>query len=79
MASSSGGAREVVLHGETGLVVEPDDDAGLVAALHGLLADPDRARGMGERARDWVGRFDWDRAAVALERLLGDAVQRGRS
>jgi phosphatidylinositol alpha-1,6-mannosyltransferase len=78
VASSSGGAGEVVLHGETGLVVDPEDDAGLVAALHGLLAEPDRARRMGERARNWVGRFDWDHAAATLERLLGEAVQRGR-
>jgi phosphatidylinositol alpha-1,6-mannosyltransferase len=77
VASSSGGAPEVVVHGETGLVVDPDDDAGLVAALHGLLAQPERARRMGERARDFVSRFDWDRAAVALERLLGEAAREG--
>jgi phosphatidylinositol alpha-1,6-mannosyltransferase len=79
VASSSGGAGEVVRPDETGLVVDPDDDAGLVAALHGLLAEPERARRMGERARDWVGRFDWDRAALAVERLLGEAAQRGRA
>lgn len=34
-----------------GLVITPGDDAGLADTLNSLAADPDRVRGMGERAR----------------------------
>jgi UDP-glucose:tetrahydrobiopterin glucosyltransferase len=33
-----GGPSEVILHGETGFLVEPDDIAGMVAALAGVPA-----------------------------------------
>ncbi len=47
---------EIVADGETGLLVEPGDDAGLAEALGALLADPARAAALGaagkRRARD---------------------------
>lgn len=42
---------EMIVPGDTGLVVPRDDDAGLAQALVELLSDPDRARGMGERGK----------------------------
>ena len=46
---------EVVVDGETGLLVEPGDVEALAAALDALLADPERARALGaagaQRAR----------------------------
>ena len=52
VAGASGGAHEAVLDGETGLVVRRPEDPGTVAeALRTLLADPARARQMGEAAR----------------------------
>ena len=39
---------EVVADGETGLLVDPGDDAGVAAALGRLLADPARARALAE-------------------------------
>jgi phosphatidylinositol alpha-1,6-mannosyltransferase len=52
VAGASGGAHEAVLDGVTGLVVRHPEDPGAVAeALRALLADPDRARRMGEAAR----------------------------
>jgi glycosyltransferase involved in cell wall biosynthesis len=65
----------VVLHGETGLLVAPDDDAGLERALASLLLDPERARAMGERARARVARFDWERGTDALEAALARALE----
>jgi glycosyltransferase involved in cell wall biosynthesis len=38
---------EVVVDGETGILVAPGDDTALAAALVGLLADPERAAGLG--------------------------------
>ena len=42
---------EVVADGETGLLVEPGDDAALAEALGALLADPGRATALGEAGR----------------------------
>jgi glycogen(starch) synthase len=51
VATRVGGMPEVVLHGETGLLVEPGDSAALAAAITSLLEDPRRARAMAEAAR----------------------------
>ena len=51
VASSVGGLREVVVHGETGLLVPPGDPDALAEALKSLFEDPERARKMGEAGR----------------------------
>ncbi len=51
IASSVGVIPELLLEGETGLLVPPGDAAALAGALGTLLADPGRARAMGARAR----------------------------
>lgn len=43
---------EVVADGETGLLFEPGDDAGIGAALEALLADTDRAAALGAAGRE---------------------------
>ena len=50
VASRVGGVPEVVEHEVTGLLVEPGDVDGFVAAVIGLLGDPDRRRALGEAA-----------------------------
>lgn len=52
VASRRGGIPEVIDDGETGLLFEPDDVAGMSAAILGLLEEPERARKMGERGRE---------------------------
>lgn len=54
VACAGSGAAEVVHHEENGLLVEPDDRAGLAAALRRLLAQPDDAAEMGRRGRRYV-------------------------
>lgn len=51
VATDVPGHRDVVIHGETGLLVPPEDPAALVVAIASLLADPDRRRRMGEVGR----------------------------
>lgn len=51
VARDGGGATEFVEHGGEGLVVEPDPRA-LAEALDALYSDRERARRMGERARE---------------------------
>ncbi|QFG24130.1 glycosyltransferase [Actinomadura sp. WMMB 499] len=49
--------QDLVLAGETGMLVRPEDPAGLAAAIAALLDDPVAAARMAARARDRVG--DW--------------------
>jgi glycosyltransferase involved in cell wall biosynthesis len=51
VATDSGGNRELVTEGVSGMLVPPRDAAGVVAALRSLAADPDRARAMGSAGR----------------------------
>jgi phosphatidylinositol alpha-1,6-mannosyltransferase len=74
VASSSGGGGEIVLDGETGHVVDPEDPAALEAALAALLGDPERARAFGARAREQVSRFDWSHGTARLEAALRKAA-----
>ncbi|MGW3770698.1 glycosyltransferase family 4 protein [Actinomadura verrucosospora] len=72
VAGDSGGAPDAVLDGETGLVVPGRSVPGIAEAVAGLLADPDRARAMGEKGRAWIeGEWRWDVQA----RRLGDLLE----
>ena len=54
IACAGSGAAEVVKHGETGLLVPPNDVGELTTALRTLLTDEERCCAMGERARHYV-------------------------
>jgi glycosyltransferase involved in cell wall biosynthesis len=59
VATRVGGNAEVVLHAETGLVIEPDDPAALAESAIRLLDDPRTAQAMGHAAREHARRvFD---------------------
>jgi glycosyltransferase involved in cell wall biosynthesis len=60
------GCRDVVIDGESGTLVEPDDAAGLAAALEALLADPERRGRYGRRARERA-EAEFGEAGVARE------------
>jgi starch synthase len=75
VASRVGGIPEVVVDGETGWLVPPGDGAALSGALRGALADPARARRMGEAGRRRVeDHFSWDRIAERTLAVYGDAI-----
>lgn len=88
VASRTGGIPEIVVEGETGLLVDvdPGDDpygtprdparfAGdLAAAINALVGDPDRARAMGQAGRRRVvEEFSWD-AIAQLTAKVYDSV-----
>jgi glycosyltransferase involved in cell wall biosynthesis len=54
VATDAGGAREIIEHGKTGLLVPMGDPAALAQALTGLLGDPERARRLGTTGRRHV-------------------------
>lgn len=53
VAVNAFGVRDLVIPGETGLLVEEDEEAFAKACLE-LLADPNRRREMGRQAREWA-------------------------
>src|SRR5262249_3834736 len=64
VASAVGGIPEIVEDGRTGLLVPPADPAALAAAVNALLADPARARALGQAGRRRVlDRFTWAHTA----------------
>jgi glycosyltransferase involved in cell wall biosynthesis len=70
IATNAGGLREVVVHGETGLLVEMDDAGALAEALDRVLGDRRTAEGMGKAARARVVReFSLSRRVDAYDRL----------
>ena len=54
VATDVPGHRDVVVGGQTGLLVPPEDSAALAEAITSLVADPDRRRRMGEAGRQRV-------------------------
>jgi len=63
VASRVGAVPEVVRHGETGLLVEPGDVAGLAAAVTELIERPERLRELAAAAREQARRYTWQRCA----------------
>jgi glycosyltransferase involved in cell wall biosynthesis len=65
----------IVRHGATGLLVDAADANSLAAALCDLLADPQRARQMGDagRARA-LEAYSWDRTTDLLIEYFQDVV-----
>ena len=77
VASAVGGLRDLVVEGETGLLVPPGDVDALRSALELLLRDGELRRRLGESARNRVaGRFDAATAADALVAAYRAATHR---
>ncbi len=71
VAGDSGGAPETVRDGVTGHVVDGRDLAAVEGRVGDLLADPERARAMGEAGRRWtVSHWRWEALAGRLTSLI---------
>ena len=86
IACNAGGAPEIIMHGETGLLVPPPAADGppnvtaLAEAVLTLLDNRDRAADMGRRGRELaLERFTWPRYLEQLnslyERMLNRELQ----
>jgi len=86
VATRVGGIPEVVVHGRTGLLVDPPDDPmtpggahrvarDLAAAINALVADPARRKAMGEAGRERaVELFSWSSVASKTLEVYGAVV-----
>jgi glycosyltransferase involved in cell wall biosynthesis len=77
VATTAGGAADIVDDGETGFLVEPDDPAGLSRALATLAGDRDRLARMGRAARRRYERHpDWAETVDRVRSLLRTVADR---
>jgi len=75
VASAVGGLLDLVVEGETGLLVPPRDPQALRAALAKLLADRDLRQRLGAAARERARtEFSWERITRELLRAYDDAA-----
>jgi glycosyltransferase involved in cell wall biosynthesis len=71
---------EMVDDGRSGILVEPGDDGGLVAAIETLLDDPATAAVMGVRGHERaLARYEIGATTTELVRVLSEAVDRWRA
>ena len=76
VATRGGALPEVVVDGETGILVERGDAEGLAAAIGTLLENPDLRARMGAAGRRRVQQlFTWDRGVARLEELYHGALR----
>jgi glycosyltransferase involved in cell wall biosynthesis len=79
VASAVGGLRDLVVDGETGLLVPPRDVPALRAALERLLGDAELRRRLGAAARERARQaFSWDRTVSLTLRAYEDALPTAR-
>ena len=77
VATDGGGAQEIVISGETGLLVPMNDVAGMAEAILFLLDNPDIALEMGRRGQQRAQEhFSIERTARKIESLYDHILQR---
>jgi glycosyltransferase involved in cell wall biosynthesis len=80
IACQSGGAPEIVEHGESGLLVPARTPEALAEAILTILGNPEQARQMGDRGYEICReRFTWDRYLTGLNQVYDMVASRGRS
>ena len=78
VASDVPGIREVAANEKDGLLVPPEDPAGIARAVSDILKNPSRREAMGHAARAKAKSFSWDAAAARYETILENAARRGK-
>ena len=75
VASNIGGIPEIVEDGANGRLIEPEDAAGLYAAVEALLGDPDELAAMRDRNRQKSRDFGPARMADAYEAIYREIAR----
>ena len=77
ISTRRGGIPEVVRDGETGQLLQRQDDSGELAAkiIH-LLHNPDLGQRLGKQGRQWVQEnFSWEKSARTLEQVYAEVLR----
>jgi glycosyltransferase involved in cell wall biosynthesis len=70
IADNSGGAREIILNGKNGSLIDCSE-ANLTEAIDSLLSDKLRLKRYSSEARSWiVGQFNWERSVALMKKYL---------
>lgn len=78
VATRVGGVPEVVLDGETGLLVPPNDVNALEGAIERLIEDRKMREELGRRGRKWVvSRYTWEGSVSAMQELYSGVRGKG--
>jgi glycosyltransferase involved in cell wall biosynthesis len=76
VATTAGGATEVVTDGENGVVVDPDDPGAVADALSSLATDRDRLARLGRAARrQYEAHPDWSETAERVRSFLNGVAE----
>lgn len=76
VGGTDGGVPDAVAHGETGLLVDADDEEGIYQALDELLGDDARREAMAAAGRERVlTLFTWERAARETAAILREIAR----
>jgi phosphatidylinositol alpha-1,6-mannosyltransferase len=70
VAGNVAGAVDAVVHGETGLLVDPTDHVAVADALTTLLASPETAERLGRAGAERAMEFAWPKIARRVEDVL---------
>jgi len=79
VASDIGGLRDIVIDGETGLLVPPDDRPALVRALRRLISDEELRARLGASARERAARFNAETIVPCFEQAYETALANRRA
>jgi len=70
IATSTGGFTDIVVDGETGILVPPSDAKALATAITYLLENPEIAQKMGEKGyQRWLDKFTPDAVVPRIEEV----------
>lgn len=76
ITSDVGGVGEVCVGDQTAILVPPEDDSAIAAAIIEFAGNPEKRTRFGEAGRAFVlERFEWDCSVVTMLEVLSDAVR----
>ncbi|WP_443970805.1 glycosyltransferase family 4 protein [Sphingobium sp. CR28] len=75
--SSDSGAAELIEHGRTGLLVDPLDEDGWIAAVRGVLLDPSEAKALVSGGRTTLRELSPERHAERIEERYRAVLSQG--
>jgi glycosyltransferase involved in cell wall biosynthesis len=71
IGTTQGAASEIIIHGETGFLIKPDDAAGLAVLLRNLCQDRNLLAALGMAARQRYQQFPlWEQSMVKIRSFL---------